>query len=258
MREAGDELWVKVPEELSPERTRDGATHGERWFYLWRHSSRARRHTTRKRAEEIAALLGPLGGKRLLDVGCAWGYFLLSAAREGAEAFGVDYHEPFLQIAQRLARHNGVSVRLCFADAHRLPFADDSFDAVVCAEVLEHITDWDAVVAELARVAKPGGRVVISTPNVHGLAQMVKVALVRLGALEHRGNEAFIPVGRLARACAGCGLRLVGRRNCILTVPQVPDWLFPLNRILERVAEALLPLRSILTTCILLLEKEPR
>jgi len=251
-----NDLWIRVPEELSPERTREGATHGERWFYLWRHSSRARRHTTQKRAEDIESLIGPVAGKRLLDVGCAWGYFLLGAARSGAKAFGVDYHEPFLKIARRLADYNGVPVELCFADAHALPFPGGSFDVVVCSEVIEHVTDWEAVVAELARVARPGGTVVISTPNVHGLAQVVKMMLIKLRLLEHRGNESFLPAGRLQRAALRCGLRPVTRRNCILTVPQAPDFLFPFNRLVERAAEAFPPTRSILTTCILTLEKE--
>ena len=53
----------------------------------------------------------------------------------------------------------------CVGDAGRLPFADDSFDAVICSEVLEHLPDVDAALGEITRITKPGGRFALSVPR---------------------------------------------------------------------------------------------
>ncbi|WP_421790971.1 class I SAM-dependent methyltransferase [Hyphobacterium sp.] len=54
---------------------------------------------------------------------------------------------------------------LTAGDAHRLPFSDNSFDAVICSEVLEHVEDPDGVIAEIDRITKPGGQVALSVPR---------------------------------------------------------------------------------------------
>jgi SAM-dependent methyltransferase len=53
----------------------------------------------------------------------------------------------------------------CVGDAGRLPYADDSFDVVICSEVLEHLPDVDAALSEIARITKPGGKFACSVPR---------------------------------------------------------------------------------------------
>ena len=53
----------------------------------------------------------------------------------------------------------------CVGDAGRLPFADNSFDVVICSEVLEHLPDVDAALDEITRIVKPGGRFALSVPR---------------------------------------------------------------------------------------------
>ena len=55
----------------------------------------------------------------------------------------------------------------CVGDAGRLPFADNSFDVVICSEVLEHLPDVDAALDEITRIVKPGGRFALSVPRGH-------------------------------------------------------------------------------------------
>jgi len=95
-----------------------------------------------------------LRGGRILDVACGSGY---GTAMLGA--VGVDVSLEALRYARR---HPAPYVA---ADAARLPFADAAFDAVVSFETIEHLADPDRFVAECARVLKPGGRLLVSTPN---------------------------------------------------------------------------------------------
>jgi 2-polyprenyl-6-hydroxyphenyl methylase / 3-demethylubiquinone-9 3-methyltransferase len=108
-------------------------------------------------AEARAALIPPAPGPdaALLDIGCGGG--LLAPHVHGYTHLGVDLAES----AARVAREHGVSV--VAGSAERLPFPDGAFDVVVAGEILEHVPDTEAVVAEACRVLTRGGTVVIDT-----------------------------------------------------------------------------------------------
>lgn len=111
-------------------------------------------------------------GERVLDVGCGEGRHVLSA-RLGhpVHAVGLDLSADDLATASARAGEfadqapSGGSLRFLQGSALDLPFADDSFDVVICSEVLEHIFDHRRVLAEIARVLRPGGRFVASVPR---------------------------------------------------------------------------------------------
>ena len=113
-------------------------------------------------------------GDRLLDLGCGEGRHVIAAylAAE-VDAVGVDLSFTDLKSAQHKARDFVVeaddpenrSLGLASADALRLPFADNSFDKVICSEVLEHIPDYRAALTEIRRVLKPGGLLCASVPR---------------------------------------------------------------------------------------------
>lgn len=104
------------------------------------------------------ARLGP--GMTVLDVGCGRGELLHLAAQAGVAAVGTDYAEAALGLARG---HGGGRVLRC--DAKDLPFRDGSFDRVFLLGVVDHLHDWELrrCFAELARVLKPGGFVVLHT-----------------------------------------------------------------------------------------------
>lgn len=120
-------------------------------------------HTLRGRLRKAFILehLRQMNG-RLLDVGCNSGHYL--AAYENGPRFGVDVSCSVLyRVPRDLAAHWLV------ADAERLQtFRPDSFDAVLCSEVLEHCLDPHSVFSGIAHILRPGGQALITTPNYKG------------------------------------------------------------------------------------------
>jgi 2-polyprenyl-3-methyl-5-hydroxy-6-metoxy-1,4-benzoquinol methylase len=107
----------------------------------------------------------PLAGRRVLDVGCQWGAATIALAQAGADVTGVDVFPPFIEGAQVRAREHGAKAEFLVAPAEKLPFADASFDSVLCQNVIEHVASHRRAVEEIARALKPGGRVYLDGPN---------------------------------------------------------------------------------------------
>lgn len=101
-----------------------------------------------------------LRGRTLLDVGCGFGAFSGQAVARGARVTSLDIG---LQLLGRTRQQCGS--RPVNADACRLPFADASFDVVISSECIEHTLDPAAALREISRVARPGGLIVVTTPN---------------------------------------------------------------------------------------------
>ena len=111
-------------------------------------------------------------GDRLLDLGCGEGRHVISAYVEGEiTAIGVDLCLDDLKTAQQKAQdylesdQQQKAFGLANADALNLPFADNSFDKVICSEVLEHIPDYAGALKEIQRILKPGGLFCASVPR---------------------------------------------------------------------------------------------
>jgi SAM-dependent methyltransferase len=98
-------------------------------------------------------------GTRVLDVGCGAGQVVGRLTEAGYEAHGVDVSEP------NIARARKHSPRCVMYDGRHLPFPDRHFASVGALNVLEHVEEPEAFIAELVRVVEPAGRIVISSPN---------------------------------------------------------------------------------------------
>ena len=109
-----------------------------------------------------AAGVGP--GTRLLDVGTGPGDAARRATERGATATGVDIAGPVVELARK--RHGGV--RFLRADAEELPFADRSFDALVCNFAINHLPQPERAIREFARVVVPGGGIALTTWDLTG------------------------------------------------------------------------------------------
>jgi 2-polyprenyl-6-hydroxyphenyl methylase/3-demethylubiquinone-9 3-methyltransferase len=116
----------------------------------------------RPRLEFYLDQLGDPRGRRVLDAGCGGGLVAKGLAEAGALVTGLDLSPSCLRVASRAVPRG---FRPAAGRMERLPFAPASFDAVVAADVLEHIPDLPAVVAEVARVLRPGGSFLFDTIN---------------------------------------------------------------------------------------------
>src|SRR5947209_1204562 len=108
-------------------------------------------------------LLGDVGGRRVLDLGCGHGMASVVLARRGADVTACDLSPGYIREAQARGRANGVNIRWAQLDAERLPFADRSFDRIWGSAILHHL-DLCRAGAELARVLRPGGVAVFCEP----------------------------------------------------------------------------------------------
>ncbi|PTL59865.1 hypothetical protein C7Y72_09490 [Paraconexibacter algicola] len=145
LREA---VWQAVPEDVEPERF----------------------------AVRRAFLLSHVGpADRVLDAGCGAGAFAAALADHGAEVVGVDVSHEAIRRARRAHAGRATDLRVV-PEGVALPFEEDAFDTVWAGEVLEHIVDPVGWLADVRRVLRWGGRLVLTTPY-HGRVSTVLLGL---------------------------------------------------------------------------------
>jgi ubiquinone/menaquinone biosynthesis C-methylase UbiE len=119
-----------------------------------------------------------VAGKDVLDAACGTGYGIEILASTGARAVtGVDLDTSAVKDAE--SRYGDYAEAILEGDLHDLPLEDASFDAVVCFEAIEHLENAGRALAELRRVLRPGGTLIVSSPNPD----------VYLGGNEHHVHE---------------------------------------------------------------------
>ena len=131
---------------LTGERTTPGVVSENYWF---------RRHVAAYR------LAARVAGGRVVDAGCGEGYGSRILARHARRVLALDLDEPTLVRARKRYPAPGFAR----SDLLRMPLDRSSVDAIVALQVLEHVTDAEAFVQACARVLRPGGVLVLSTPN---------------------------------------------------------------------------------------------
>jgi SAM-dependent methyltransferase len=156
---------------------------------------------TRDRLREI---LGVKPGERILEVGPGTGYYTLDVAEwvgPGGQVEILDVQQEMLDHTMRGEGERGLTnVKATLADATAMPFEDDSFDAAHLTTVLGEVPDQDAAVRELARVLKPGGRLV-------GGELMGDPHYVSFGAWQQKAEAAGLALDRRSGGFLGYFVR---------------------------------------------------
>ncbi len=182
---------------------------GERWFTAQDDPvALLRAEGVAKQAWVETRLRERLGSspQSILDVGCGAGFLARHLAESGHKVQGVDYSLPSL----RAARKRTASVLYHRSDALRLPFRDGAFDVVCAMDFLEHVENPKAVVAEAARVLRPGGLFFFHTFNRNFLAWLIIIKgvewFVRNTPPHMHVLRLFIKPGELEDYCRAAGM----------------------------------------------------
>lgn len=177
--------------------------------------------------------LGDVRGLRVLEIGCGRGAFARWLAEQGADVVAADFSPAAVEIAARLVP---AGVETLAADVQQLPFPDESFDLVVSLETLEHVPDPSAGLAELVRVTRRGGRLVVTTPNYLSLIGLYRIYLRLTGRRYSEGgqpiNQPLILIDRVRRL-RRLGCRVDAVDGCVHSLP-VPGYRTVELRFLER------------------------
>jgi 2-polyprenyl-3-methyl-5-hydroxy-6-metoxy-1,4-benzoquinol methylase len=179
----------------------------------------------------IDALLVPGPGERVLDVGCGSGVCSGHVAASGAHVVGIDANPSALAFARRA--YGSETIRFVEGYVDDLPFEGEGFDKAICLEVIEHLyrEQGDALLRSIVRVLRPGGLLLLTTPNYRSLWPAIERTLDLLRLVPTLDSEQHVSRFHhrsLARLAAGAGFEPVSRR----TICTIGPWIAPVSHAL--------------------------
>lgn len=186
-----------------------------------------------RRAAVIADLLSPIRAASALEVGCGTGAITRTFRHRVTHLVVTDISE---RLASETAARNNAVGRA--EDATNLSFDDDSFDLVVSSECIEHVPVPARAIGEMLRVLKPGGHLVLTTPN--RLWFPVVLFAQRLQLRRFQGNETFLSTREVRAAVTAAGGEMLRHTGCHLLPWQLPG-AKPILRVLDRYGDRLYP-----------------
>jgi 2-polyprenyl-3-methyl-5-hydroxy-6-metoxy-1,4-benzoquinol methylase len=162
----------------------------------------------REAATNLALLQRHASGGRLLDIGCSTGLFLAAAREAGWSVQGLEYSPDTSEIARR---ERGLDVKTGALESDT--FAAHSFDVITLWDVIEHLPDPRGVLRRIGSILKPGGLLILKTPNADGLYPRASLIVAnRLGFWSHPeppGHLYQFSARTLTRMATGTGLSVV-------------------------------------------------
>ena len=162
-------------------------------------------------------------GQRALDVATAAGHTALALAQRGARVLGLDLTPEMLDVARRLAAERGLTdVEFGLGDAETLPLDDRSFDRVVCRIALHHFPNPAQATREMARVLKPGGRLVL-VDNIVPPDPAAAAFINRFETLRDPSHHWLFPLSALVDLFCEAGLAVVHTETLVKPM-EFLDW----------------------------------
>ncbi|MBD0334731.1 MAG: 3-demethylubiquinone-9 3-O-methyltransferase [Cyanobacteria bacterium Co-bin13] len=135
-------------------------------------------HLNKPRFEFFNRYVSSWQGLKVLDVGCGGGFSCEFMAGMGVSAYGLDQSSKCIEAAQKHAVASGFDIDYRSGLAENMPYADNTFDAVICVDVLEHVQEVPSVIAEIFRVLKPSGLFFFDTINRNFKSRFVMIWLM--------------------------------------------------------------------------------
>lgn len=139
------------------------------------------RYVEKMRAKTIVKLANVSNHDSVIDVGCGEGY-ILSLLPKANEIIGLDISKAALNRAKNFLQ-NRKDIELLWGDGRNTHFEDDSFDVVICSEMLEHIPNPHDAIKEMHRILKPNGNLVVSIPDESRIKQIMRI--IKFFKLDH-------------------------------------------------------------------------
>lgn len=201
---------------------------------LYSSSNPTRRWIHTRRRDVVESLLRPFAGaQRALEIGPGSGVYLPLLAELADEVVVTDVDPDFLGRARELMADRP-GVRFLVDDITSSGLEAASFDLILCTEVLEHIGDWRAALASMARLLRPGGVLVLSTPQPWSPLEVLGKVAFRPGVIRvvralyrepilETGHISLVSSRRLAGALEASGLRTEDRRWTTLYIPVLAE-----------------------------------
>ena len=188
--------------------------------------------------EDALRLAPPLAGQRVLEVGCGVGDFAVHLAKAGAAVTAMDFSPAAIEMARKRGEAHAVKVDFQTADAQALPFADASFDVLLSCECLEHLPDPQKALHEMARVLRPGGKLVLTTENYSNAMLLAWVVAWWRGEPFNSGThvqpiEQFFLFWRVRRMMRRAGMpvkQMIGAHHVFLLLPRLHPHTFVRER----------------------------
>jgi len=155
--------------------------------------------------------LAPLGGKKVIDIGCGGGILAESMAKKKAIVTGIDLSEKALKVADLHGLESGIEVRYEKIAAETIAEREEGqYDIVTCMEMLEHVPDPASVIKACAKLVKPGGKVFFSTINRNPKAYLFAIIgaeyLLQMLPKGTHDYEKFITPAELTQDIRNAGL----------------------------------------------------
>jgi SAM-dependent methyltransferase len=167
--------------------------------------------------------LPDLQDKRVLEIGCGRGGFSAHLAERGADLVAADFSPAAVRMAtRRLEPHAGAEAVV--ADIEAIPFERGTFDVVISLDTLEHVPHPTLAVAELVRVLRPGGKLILTTNNYVSLIGLGRLVMCLAGKRFTEFGQPinqplkFFPSARLMRGL-GCDVELIDGAGHYLRMP---------------------------------------